>query len=247
MDLMPIIHYDELKGVVYQMTSKTVLVVDDETKIIEVVRSYLEKAGYQTVCASNGSDALRMFEEFSPALVILDLMLPDITGEEICRRIRLKSRVPVIMLTAKVEDEDVINGLGLGADDYLTKPFSPRQLMARVEAVLRRTTDDPLTNELSFRGGELIINYHQREVRKNGTPVTLTPNEFNILYTMAKHPLRAYTREELIELALGDDFDGFDRTVDTHIKNLRQKIEDNSKTPMYIQTVHGTGYKFGVK
>ncbi len=227
--------------------SKTVLVVDDEIKIIEVVKSYLEKTGFKAVCAMNGTDALCLFEKLSPALVILDLMLPDISGEDICREIRKKSRVPIIMLTAKIEDEDIVDGFGLGADDYLTKPFSPRQLMARVDAVMRRVSDEdiPLSTELSFNNRDLIINWKQHEVRKNGEIVALTPNEYNILLTMAKHPLRAFTREELIEFAIGDDFNGFDRVIDTHIKNLRQKLEGSSKTPQYILTVHGTGYKFG--
>jgi DNA-binding response OmpR family regulator len=228
---------------------KTVLVVDDEIKIAEVVSSYLENSGYQAVCAYNGQDALSLFDKLSPVLVILDLMLPDITGEDICREIRKKSRVPVIMLTAKIEDEDIVTGLGLGADDYLTKPFSPRQLMARVDAVLRRVPEEdmPLMSEVSFNEGELKINWQQREVKKNGKTVPLTPNEFNILMTMVKHPLKAFTREELIEFALGDDFDGYDRVIDTHIKNIRQKLEDDSRSPRYILTVHGTGYKFGGK
>jgi DNA-binding response OmpR family regulator len=230
------------------MANKIILVVDDEIKITEVVKSYLDKSGYSTVCANTGSDAMKAVDRLSPALIILDLMLPDITGEDICRELRKKSRVPIIMLTAKVDEEDVIRGLGLGADDYLTKPFSPRQLVARVDAVLRRTSEDaPPANELSFCGGELVIDFKQREVRKHGARIALTPNEYSILSTMAKHPLRAYTREELIEHALGSDFDGFDRVVDTHIKNLRQKIEDNSRSPKYILTVHGTGYKFGVR
>jgi DNA-binding response OmpR family regulator len=229
--------------------NKTILVVDDEAKILDVVKSYLEKAGYKAVCAASGGDALRYYEKLAPALIILDLMLPDISGEDICREVRRRSRTPIIMLTAKIEDADVIKGLGLGADDYLTKPFSPGQLVARVEAVLRRSSgeDAPLKSVLEFCGGALVIDHRQREVKKDGGAVALTPNEFNILYTMAKHPLRAYTREELIERALGDDFDGYDRVIDTHIKNLRQKIEDNPRAPKYILTVHGTGYKFGVK
>lgn len=228
---------------------KTVLIVDDEVKITDVVKSYLENSGFKAACAYNGKDALSLFDKLSPALVILDLMLPDITGEDICREIRKKSRVPIIMLTAKIEDEDVINGLGLGADDYLTKPFSPRQLIARVDAVMRRVSTEaiPLANSLAFNDGELIINAMQREVRKNGRPVSLTPNEFNILMTMVKYPTKAFTREELIEFALGGDFDGYDRVIDTHIKNIRQKLEDDSRSPQYIITVHGTGYKFGGK
>lgn len=230
------------------MAAKMILVVDDEPKITEVVQSYLLKSGYRAICAQSGSDALKLFEKHLPSLVILDLMLPDVSGEEICREIRRTSRVPIIMLTAKIEEEDIINGLGLGADDYLTKPFSPRQLMARVEAVLRRAAnDEPLMEELRFNEGDLVIRVRQREVYRRGAPVPLTPNEYNILLVMAKHPLRVYTREELISQALKNDFDGYDRVIDTHIKNLRQKIEDNSKAPVYIMTVHGTGYKFGVK
>ncbi|MDP4110470.1 MAG: response regulator transcription factor, partial [Bacillota bacterium] len=169
---------------------KTILVVDDEAKITEVVKSYLESSGYQAVCAYNGTEALKLFDKFSPVLVILDLMLPDMTGEEICRAIRKKSRAPIIMLTAKAEDADVINGLNTGADDYLTKPFSPKQLVARVEAVLRRVSSEavPLASEVSFNDGELIIDGLRHEVRKNGGQVQLTPNEYKILMTMAKYP-----------------------------------------------------------
>ncbi|MDP4152816.1 MAG: response regulator transcription factor [Bacillota bacterium] len=226
---------------------KNILVVDDEVKITEVVKSYLENAGYQAACAYSGTQAMELFEKLSPILVILDLMLPDMTGEEICRMIRKKSRVPIIMLTAKVEDSDVITGLGIGADDYITKPFSPKQLIARVEAILRRVSSEviPLVSELSFNDGELVIDGLRHEVRKNGQRVILTPNEYKLLMTMAKYPSKAFTREELIKFALGDDFDGFDRVVDTHIKNIRQKLGDDSRTPRYIQTVHGIGYKFG--
>jgi DNA-binding response OmpR family regulator len=226
---------------------KTILVVDDEIKITEVVKSYLENAGYQAVCAYNGTQAMNLFEKLSPVLVILDLMLPDIAGEEICKFIRKKSRVPIIMLTAKIADADIINGLGIGADDYLAKPFSPKQLVARVEAILRRVSSEavPLVSEFSFNDGDLVIDGLRHEVRKNGEQVALTPNEYKILMTMAKYPSKAFTREELIELALGDDFDGFDRVIDTHIKNIRQKLGDDGRTPRYILTVHGTGYKFG--
>ena len=174
-------------------------------------------------------------------------MLPDMTGEDICKAIRRKSRVPIIMLTAKIEDTDVINGLEIGADDYLTKPFSPKQLVARVEAVLRRVSSEavPLASEFSFNDGDLVIDGLRHEVRKGGQQVQLTPNEYKIIMTMAKYPTKAFTREELIELALGEGFDGFDRVIDTHIKNIRQKLGEDSKTPRYIQTVHGTGYKFG--
>ena len=225
----------------------TILIVDDEVKITEVIKSYLENSGYLTACAYDGKNAMSLFEKCSPALIILDLMLPDMTGEDICREIRKKSRVPIIMLTAKVEDADIINGLGIGADDYVTKPFSPKQLVARVEAVLRRVSSEaiPLTNEFSFHDGDLVIDGLRHEIRKNGQFVALTPNEYKILVTMSKYPSKVFTREELIELALGDDYDGFDRVIDTHIKNIRQKLGDDGRTPRYILTVHGTGYRFG--
>lgn len=227
--------------------TQTILIVDDEVKITEVLSSYLERAGYRSVCAHSGTEALELFEQASPALVILDLMLPGLSGEEVCTEIRKKSRVPIIMLTARAEEADVINGLGIGADDYQTKPFSPRQLVARVQAVLRRVTAEaiPLSNVFSFHNGELVIDSQRHEVRKNGCQVPLTPNEYQILMTLVKYPRKAFTREELIQFALGDDFEGFDRVIDTHIKNIRQKLGDDSKAPRYIITVHGTGYKFG--
>jgi DNA-binding response OmpR family regulator len=225
---------------------KKILVVDDETNIVEVVKSYLEKSGYEVVVAFTGSEALEQFEKTNPALVVLDLMLPDISGEEVCQRLRKRSRVPVIMLTAKVEEEDILNGLGLGADDYVTKPFSPRQLVARVEALLRRTVQDvTLAERLSFNQDELVIDPYSHEVKKNGEKVNLTPNEYRILLAMLKYPRKAFTRDELVTLALGDDYEGFDRTVDVHIKNIRQKIETDPKNPKYILTVHGVGYRFG--
>ncbi|MCE5196093.1 MAG: response regulator transcription factor [Negativicutes bacterium] len=225
----------------------TILLVDDEVKITEVVKSYLENAGYRVICTNTGRQAMDLFEKNAPAMLILDLMLPDISGEEICKAIRKKSRTPIIMLTAKVEDAEIINGLAMGADDYMIKPFSPKQLVARVEAVLRRVTAEaiPLANEFSFNDGELIIDGLRHEVRRNGRQLSLTPNEYQILMIMAKYPTKTFTREELIRFALGDDFAGYDRIIDTHIKNIRQKLGDDSKNPRYILTVHGIGYKFG--
>jgi len=225
----------------------SILVVDDETKIVDVVKSYLEKSGYKVLEAFTGHQALQRFEDDKPSLVILDLMLPDMTGEEICKIIRSKSRVPIIMLTAKVEEEDILKGLNIGADDYITKPFSPRQLVARVRAVLRRTLDDalPLANIYSFEGGDLVVDVEKHQVKKHGKLINLTPSEFSILMALVKHPNKVYTREELITLALGENFYGFDRTIDSHIKNLRQKIEDDPKSPKLVITVHGVGYRFG--
>ncbi|HYH02317.1 MAG TPA: response regulator transcription factor [Bacillota bacterium] len=226
--------------------NRNILVVDDEPNIVAVVRSYLEKAGYTVEEADNGQAALQQVDRVQPCLVILDLMLPDISGEAVCQEIRKKSPVPIIMLTAKVAEESVLNGLGLGADDYVTKPFSPRQLVARVEALLRRAENfvTPLANLLSYND-DLEIDGVKHEVRKAGQTVNLTPNEFSILITLAKYPNKVFTRDELITAALGEDFDGYERTIDTHIKNLRQKIETDPRNPCYLLTVHGVGYRFG--
>ncbi len=224
---------------------RRILVVDDEVKIVEVVKSYLEHSGYEVYEAYNGAQVLSTFERIDPSLIVLDLMLPDMSGEEICKAIRKRSRIPIIMLTAKVEEEDILNGLDMGADDYVTKPFSPKQLVARVGAVLRRASEEPLplSNIISFNG-DLVIDNLKHEVRKNNNIINLTPNEYKILMALVKYPKKTFTREELISMALGDDFEGFDRTVDTHIKNLRQKIETDPKEPKYILTVHGIGYRF---
>jgi DNA-binding response OmpR family regulator len=228
------------------VTARTVLVVDDEPKIAEVVGSYLERKGYAASWAESGSRALELFEQEAPCLVILDLMLPDLPGEEVCRRMRAHSRVPIIMLTAKVEDADAVRGLELGADDYVTKPFSPRQLMARVDAVLRRSAGEPeaLAGRLTFRSGDLSIDARTMEVRKGGVVVDLTPREFTLLYALASSPRRVFSRDGLIALAFGRDFDGFDRTIDAHVKNLRRKIETDPSNPLYVVTVHGVGYRF---
>jgi len=226
--------------------SGPVLVVEDEPKIAEVVATYLRRDGLRPVVAPSGAAALEAASREEPSLVILDLMLPDLPGEEVCRRLRRRSRVPVIMLTAKSADADVVAGLGLGADDYVTKPFSPRQLMARARAVLRRSSAEAraLADHLSFGGGDLDIDVRGAEVRKAGAVVDLTPSERRLLLTLAASPGRVYTREELIDRALGPDYDGYDRTIDAHVKNLRQKIESDPRAPRYVQTVHGLGYRF---
>jgi len=224
-----------------------ILIVEDEEKLAEVVKSYLEKSGFKVSCAYSGKEALELFEKLNPRLVLLDLMLPDMSGEDICRTIRKKSRVPIIMLTAKVEEESILNGLGIGADDYVTKPFSPRQLVARVIALLRRSEGEsmPLANVLSFNDGELVIDSIKHEIRRAGQPVNLTPNEYKILMALVKYPQKAFTRDELVYMVLGEDYEGYDRTIDTHVKNLRQKIEPDARTPRYVLTVYGVGYKFG--
>jgi len=226
---------------------KKILVVDDEEKIVEIVKAYLEKSDFKVSSAFNGKDALEIFDRINPHLVILDLMLPDVSGEEICRTLRKKSRVPILMLTAKVEEEDILRGLDIGADDYVTKPFSPKQLVARIHAILRRTADEaiPLASVLNFNNDDLVVNSQSYEVKKNGKALNLTSNEYKILMTLIKYPKKTFTREELIDMVLGEKYDGYDRTVDTHIKNLRQKIESDPKVPKYIITVHGIGYRFG--
>ncbi|MEL4106856.1 response regulator transcription factor [Oscillospiraceae bacterium WX1] len=227
-----------------KQSTKRILVVDDEIKIVEVVKSYLEKSGYDVIEAFSGDDALKKFKSQPPVLVILDLMLPDISGEEVCRKMRENSDIPIIMLTAKVNEENILHGLNLGADDYVTKPFSPRQLVARVEAVLRRTSKET-SDILSFNNNDLLINLQNYEVMKAGKSVSLTPNEFKILCAMSRHPNKVYRRDELIYLVSGEDYEGFDRIIDTHIKNIRQKIETDTKNPKYVLTVHGVGYRFG--
>jgi DNA-binding response OmpR family regulator len=228
---------------------KKVLVVDDEAKILEVVKSFLESKDYQVYTAENGKQAFSIFERENISFVILDLMLPDIPGEEICARLRQKSRVPIIMLTAKVGEEDLLTGLNIGADDYITKPFRLKELYARMEAIIRRSSGDlvPLYSKMSFQDGDLEVDLENHLIKKQGREVGLTPNEFRILAALIKYPAKVYTREELITTALGEDFEGYDRAVDSHVKNLRQKIETDSKNPVYVQTIHGVGYKFGGK
>lgn len=229
--------------------TKKVLVVEDEVKISEVIKSYLESKGYEVFLAESGQEAFDIFKKEKIALVILDLMLPDMPGEEICISLRQKSRVPIIMLTAKVEEEDLLNGLGAGADDYITKPFSLKELSARVEAVLRRSDGGPASSyhKYSLHEGDLEVDFESYTAKKNGSEVGLTPNEFKILAALIKYPNKVYTREELITAAFGDEFDGYDRAVDSHIKNIRQKIESSPKNPVWILTIHGIGYKFGGK
>lgn len=229
------------------MPQRTILVVDDERKITEVLESYLINSGFQVVCAFSGLEAIKSFEACSPALIILDLMLPDMSGEDVCRAIRKKSAVPVIMLTAKIEEEDILKGLDIGADDYITKPFSPKQVVARVQAVLRRSIPDvgSVMNELRIAGGDLLIDNLLHKVSVYGADADLTPNEFRILFALASYPNKTFTREELIIAALGTDFEGFDRAVDSHIKNIRQKIEADPKNPKFVITVHGIGYRIG--
>ncbi|QGG55879.1 MULTISPECIES: response regulator transcription factor [Paenibacillus] len=224
---------------------KTILVVDDESKIRDVVVSYLKKDGFQTVEAETGSEAIRRVQNESIDFVILDLMLPDMEGEQVCQAIRQIHSVPILMLTAKVSENNRIKGLSMGADDYLIKPFDPREVVARVRAIMRRTDEyHLLADRLAFNQGELIIDSLKQQVFRDGQPVNLTPNEYKLLLVLAKHPQRHFSREELVERVLGYDFDGDIRTIDQHVKNIRQKIEGDPKSPKYIVTVYGTGYRF---
>lgn len=226
-------------------TNKKIVVIDDEHSVQEVVRGYLERDGYRVFVAGNGSDGLALAERVKPGLIVLDLMLPDISGEEICREVRSRSDVAILMLTAKSGEDERVSGLGLGADDYLTKPFSPRELVARVRAILRRSGDAgaPLVEKLSLYGGRLVVDTTQHEVLVDGEPVELTPNEYKLLVTLGRYPGRVYSRFELIEHVQGYDYEGYERTIDVHVKNLRKKIEPDSRNPRYVETVFGAGYR----
>ncbi|GAA0070802.1 response regulator transcription factor [Clostridium sardiniense] len=223
---------------------ENILIVDDEFKILEVVKIYLEKEGYIVYTAGNGIDALKIFEKNNIDLMVLDLMLPDISGEEVCGKIRELSDVPIIMLTAKCDEDNILNGFNIGTDDYITKPFSPKQLVARVNAVLKRC-GNLNENKLVFRNGDLIIDIDKFEVTKNNKIVNLTASEFKILLELARNTKKVFTRSELIDKVIGEENYVYDRIIDSHIKNIRAKIEDGSKGNKYIITVHGIGYKFG--
>jgi len=224
------------------MAGKKVLVVDDDVKTVELVRLYLDRDGYQVLTAYDGVEALRLARESRPDLIVLDLMLPDIDGLEVCRTLRHESDVPVIMLTARTTDQDKLTGLDLGADDYVTKPFSPKELAARVRAVLRRLPGERGPEEV--KSGELSMDFMKHEAWLAGRPLNLTSVEFKLLGILAKEPGRVFSRASLIEEALGYDFEGFDRTIDVHILNLRRKLEPDPSHPKYIKTIYGVGYKF---
>ncbi len=222
-----------------------ILLVDDEKNISTVLKAYLQQEGFHVTTAVNGLVALTLFKENSYDLVLLDLMLPGLSGEEICKEIRKISSTPIIMLTAKVEEEDRIKGLTLGADDYISKPFSPREVVARVKAVLRRTRDETslLADVITYDNGLTIDNAHY-EIRVGEEVVPLTPTEFKILGALAKYPGRVYSRSQLVEIVQGHDFGGDERVIDAHIKKLRQKIEKVPSDPKIVLTVYGVGYKF---
>jgi two-component system alkaline phosphatase synthesis response regulator PhoP len=222
---------------------QTILVVDDEARIVKLVRDYLERAGFDVVAAYDGETALVMTRRERPDLIVLDLMLPGVDGLDVCRRLRRESGVPIIMLTARVEEADRIVGLELGADDYVTKPFSPRELVARVRATLRRSRGEmgPTT---VLRAADVELDTAALSATIAGQPVDLTPTEFQLLATLVRQPGRIFSREQLLEAVHGVAIDSYDRSVDSHIKNLRRKMEPDPRQPRYIQTVYGVGYRF---
>lgn len=224
----------------------TILVVEDEKNILDVIKAYLEKENYNVIIAADGEKAIELFQIMDIHLIILDLMIPKISGEEVCRRVRNTSDIPIIMLTAKADVENKIEGLNIGADDYVTKPFSPRELISRVKALLRRSYKEikPISSVISFNNYDLVIDKEKMMVNKDGVSISLTTIEFKILLALASNNLIVLSREQLIDIAFGNDYEGYDRTIDAHIKNLRQKIETDPKNPKYITTVYGAGYKF---
>ena len=224
---------------------RKVLVVDDDVKTVELVKMYLKRDGYDVVTAYDGKEALRLAREARPDLIVLDLMLPGMDGLAVCRTLRAESDVPIIMLTARTTEDDRLAGLNIGADDYVTKPFSPKELAARVRAVLRRLPEEALLRgPVEIRQGVLKVSFLTKEVTLDGKSINLTPIEFKLLGVLAREPNRVFSREQLINRVFGGDFDGFDRTVDVHILNLRRKLEPNSGDSKYIKTVYGMGYKF---
>jgi two-component system OmpR family response regulator len=222
---------------------KRILIVDDEEMIVRTVKAYLDQEGFKTYTAYDGEEALRAFNEKGPDLIVLDLMLPKMSGIEVTKKIRASSTVPIIMLTAKASEADRVVGLELGADDYVVKPFSPRELVARVRAVLRRIDGETGASD-RIVSGKLEIDLRSREVTVDGEAIELTPTEFDLLAYLAHHPGQVFTRLQLLREVQGYTYDAFARTIDTHVKNLRHKIETDPKDPKYILTVHGVGYRF---
>ena len=224
-------------------SSKKIIVVDDELQILKVLKAYLEKAGFQVITAADGKAALAAFQREKPDFVILDLNLPGMDGLDICKAIRRDSNVPILILTARVEEADRLIGLELGADDYVIKPFSPREVVARVHTIFRRVGSNAAVLEV-IQVGDLAIDIEQHTVTLAGRSIDLTPTEFDILVTLARQPKRVFSRYQIMEQAQGDAFEGYERTIDAHIKNIRLKLEPNPKKPVYIHTVFGVGYKF---
>ncbi|MFC1946099.1 response regulator [Chloroflexota bacterium] len=226
------------------MTRK-ILVVDDEKRIAEILQAYLEREGYQVITAYDGHAALELARKQSPDLLILDLMLPEISGWDVCRELRKESAVPIIMLTARDDTTDKVIGLELGADDYVTKPFDPKEIVSRVRAVLRRSEGQTAVVKAILNVGEIMIDTEKRLVHRGDREIKLTPIEFELLKFLANSPGRVYSRMQLLDKVQGDAYEGYERTVDSHIKNLRKKLELDPEDPKYIITVYGVGYKLG--
>ena len=222
---------------------KKILVVDDEPQIVKVLHAYLEKEGYQVVTAGDGRVALSVFDREKPDFVILDLNLPGMDGFDVCREIRRESTVPILMLTARVEEMDKLMGLEFGADDYVVKPFSPREVVARVRTIFKRVNPAALQGDV-IDAGKLIIDIGKHTVTLDGNFIDLTPTEFQILVVLARNPKRVFSRLQIMEQTQGSAFEGYERTIDAHIKNLRNKLEPDPKNPVFVQTVFGLGYKF---
>ena len=222
---------------------KQILVVDDEPRIAEICRDYLERAGFKVTTAGNGADALKIARTKQPDLVVLDLGLPMMDGLDVTRALRKHSNVPIIMLTARVEESDKLIGLELGADDYLTKPFSPKELVARVRAVFRRTDGGSRQSDV-IRAGNVVLDIPRMQVRIDKRVVELTATEFELLATMMRQPGRVFTRGQLLDAIRGEQVESFERAVDAHVKNLRRKVERDPREPRYVLTVYGVGYKF---
>jgi DNA-binding response OmpR family regulator len=223
-----------------------ILVVEDDQKIAHIVKIYLEGAGFRVVHASRAKEALEAAQKEIPLLVILDLMLPDMSGEELCLQLKDISDIPIIMLTAKASEEERVAGFALGADDYVVKPFSPRELAFRVKSVLKRFEKRDLAGEdpMSFNNSTLVVDGRNYTVTRKGLPIRFTSTEFKVLFTLAGSPDRVFTRSELVEKALGYQFEGYERSIDAHIKNIRRKLEDDSQNPLFIHTIYGVGYRF---
>jgi DNA-binding response OmpR family regulator len=228
------------------MMSNTLLLVDDEEKMLEFMVPYLNQEGFQIVTAKTGKEALKKAKEHKPDLVVLDWMLPEMNGIDVCRELRKSTQIGIIMVTARTDETDKIIGLEVGADDYITKPFSLRELLARIRSVLRRMEGQQQVEETMQRG-DLTISETQYRVWKRGKEISLTPTEFKLLLTLAAKPAIVYSRLQLLNMALEDDFLNDERTVDAHISRVRRKIEDDPSNPIYIQTVYGFGYRFGDK
>jgi DNA-binding response OmpR family regulator len=226
-----------------------ILLVEDDAKIARVEKVYLEGAGYRVIHCEKGKAAIESAMKELPALAILDLNLPDISGEEVCQELRQIGDFPIIMVTAKSSEEERVAGFALGADDYIVKPFSPRELVYRIKAVMRRQQKGEAGSgePISFNNGQLVIDGMSYEVKVDGSPVNITPTEFKVIYVLASNPSRVFPRDELVEKALGYRFEGYERSIDAHIKNIRHKIEKDPRNPEYILTIYGVGYRFSGK